>query len=461
MKKKIYFLLLLITFSVFNPKPVVKGETNQHNRPKNVILMIGDGMGLGQMEIARMFEYGREGKLFIETLPHVGLVHTYSANNVVTDSAAGGTALATGVKTNNGMIGMSPDKKEVDSILDKFKANGKKVGVISTNTVTDATPASFTASVQNRWDGQYEIAKQQLKLNVDVLLGGGSQFFQKRDERGASLIDEFKNKGYSYVTNRTELSKAKGEKLLGLFNSSYMSFKLDQEVLKSNEPSLTEMTQKGIEFLSKGETGFFLIVEGARIDHAAHSSDITGIWKETIEFDQAVKGAVNWANTRNDTLVIVVADHETMGISLTEPIALNELKNIKVSPAYMASKLIRKKTKDGYTEKSIKDVFKTYAHIELSNEEVKKFNESIENSKDQVYKKFKVSWEIGNLISEHYQAGIVRNEVRSISKTGGHTGNMIPIFAFGKGAEVFDGVMDNTDVPKRIENLMGYEFLEE
>jgi len=461
MKKKIFILLLVTTFSLLNRTTITQGGTSQKEQPKNVIVMIGDGMGIGQMEIARMFEYGREGKLFIETLPHAGLVHTYSANNGVTDSAAAGTALATGVKTNNGMIGMLPDKKEVDSILDKFKADGKKVGVISTNTVTDATPAAFTSSVNNRWDGQNEIAKQQLDLGVDVLLGGGTQYFDKRDKHGTSLIEEFKNKGYSYVTNRDELTKAKGEKLLGLFNPSYMSFKLDRQSLNSHEPTLSQMTKKGLEFLSKGETGFFLMVEGARIDHAAHSSDITGIWKETIEFDQAVKDVVSWAKSRKDTLVIVVADHETMGISLTEPIALTDLKNIEVSPAYMASRLIRKETKEGYTEKSIKDVFKTYAHMELTNEEVKKFNQRLQESKDQVYQKFKVSWEIGNMISEHYQAGIVRNEVRSMSSTGGHTGNMVPIFTYGKGASLFDGVMDNTDVPRRIANLMGYKLSEE
>lgn len=237
-----------------------------------------------------------------------------------------------------------------------------------------------------------------------------------------------------------------------------MSYKLDREVLASKEPTLQDMTKKAVDTLSIGEKGFFLMVEGARIDHAAHSSDITGIWKETIEFDQTVKYVVDWAKKRKDTLVIVVADHETMGISATEPLNIENLKNIKVSPSYMATKLEKKKYSKGFTEKSLKQVFKNYANIELSSEDVKAFNKVVEHSHEKVYNKFKVSWEIGHLISQYNYAGVVPSDVRSISHTGGHTGNMIPIFAFGIGADLFNGVLDNTDVPKNIAKLMGYEL---
>lgn len=459
MKKIIISILLVI---VMNVHPNIANGHNEllatRTRPQNVIMMVGDGMGLGHIEIAKLFEYGRNGKLFIETLPYTGLVHTHSANNSVTDSAAGGTALATGKKTNNGMIGVTADGKEVDSILDKFKENGKKVGVISTNTVTDATPAAFTASVENRWKSQPEIARQQLKMGVDVLLGGGKNQFLEDKHNGTNLIEKFIENGYTYVTNKTELNNATGDKLLGLFHPTYMSYKLDREVLASKEPTLQDMTKKAVDTLSIGEKGFFLMVEGARIDHAAHSSDITGIWKETIEFDQTVKYVVDWAKKRKDTLVIVVADHETMGISATEPLNIENLKNIKVSPSYMASKLVKKKYSKGFTEKSLKQVFKYYANIELSSEDVKAFNRVVEHSHEKVYNKFKVSWEIGHLISRYNYAGVVPNDVRSISQTGGHTGNMIPIFAFGIGADLFNGVLDNTDVPKNIAELMGYEL---
>lgn len=343
MKNKLFIVAALILCSI----GYVDHSSNAmkvSEAPRNVILLIGDGMGLGQMEIARLFEHGRNGRLFLETLPNVALAHTYSANNNVTDSAAGGTALATGQKTKNEMIGVTKNGQETNSILDLCQLHEKKVGVISTNTVTDATPAAFTASVSNRWSGQPEIARQQLEHKIDVILGGGSRFFEEKHQKGIDLITKFQDNGYTYVKNRTELKEAEGDRLLGLFHSSYMSFKLDREELASEEPSLTEMTKKGIEVLAKGKNGFFLMVEGARIDHASHSSDFTSIWKETIEFDQAVKFAVEWAKEDKNTLVVVVADHETMGLSVPEALDIKALKKIKVSPAYMATKL-KKTTK--------------------------------------------------------------------------------------------------------------------
>ena len=271
------------------------GYAENNDPPKNVILMIGDGMGIGQLEIARLFEYGKNGRLFIETMPNVALVHTYSANNIVTDSAAGGTALAIGEKTNNESIGLSANGEEKESILDQFKKHGKKVGVVTTSTVTDATPGAFTGSVENRWSGQASIARQQLESGIDVILGGGSKYFTPQHQDGIDLVNRFKEKGYTYITNKRELRETKGEKLLGLFNSSYLEFVVDKEKVKNLEPSLLDMTHKAVDTLSASDNGFFLMVEAGRIDHASHASDITGVWRETIEFDQTVKYAVNWA----------------------------------------------------------------------------------------------------------------------------------------------------------------------
>lgn len=465
MKKLLYsiFIRFIIAFTCFllltsTGAQAHMKKNNNDLAPTNVILMIGDGMGIGQIEIARQMEYGKSGRLFLETLPYVALVHTYSGDNAVTDSAAGGTALAIGRKTNNGMIGVTSEGVEVDSILDLFKKDGKKTGVISTNTITDATPAAFTASVKNRWTEQAEIARQQLENKVDVLLGGGAEFFLPEKQNGKDLVKEASKDGYVFVSNRDELLAGKGEKLLGLFHPSYMSYKLDRKLTNSNEPSLKEMTEKAIEVLTKGHKGFFLMAEGARIDHASHAADLTSVWKEVIEFDQAVKFVVEWAEKEGNTLVVVVADHETMGLSATEPLQFESLKKIKASTEFMVDQFVWKKDTQEFEPASVKRVLKKYANIELNDKEIKQFNKHVANPHGKVYPQYFSVRKLGSLIAKRYNAGVVSSNIRALSSTGGHTGNLIPLFAYGKGAVTFDGVLDNTEVPKKIADLMGYEF---
>lgn len=445
-----------------NPAPPFR-ENNHSNQnqqegvaPKNVIFMIGDGMGIGQMEIAREFEYGKDGRLFIESLPNVALAHTYSANNLVTDSAAGGTALATGKKTNNEMIAVSPDKKAMSSILKKFKEAGNKVGIVSTHKVTDATPAAFTANVANRWADQAEIARQQFNGDLDVILGGGRSYFEPESQNGFNLIDKFKEKGYAFAGNRTDLLKAKGDKLLGLFNAENLNFTIDRDDLNSQEPSLKEMTEKGIEILSKGDKGFFMMVEGARIDHASHAADMTSIWKETIDFDESVRYATSWAKEHGSTLVVVLADHETMGVSATESMDIKALKKIDVSHDFMANQLEKVGGAGEFSAESIRKVFKTYANIDITDEEISQFNQNLKANRGKVYTARQVGWEIGSIVADHYHGGMLNSPTRSLSSTGGHTGNLVPVFAFGAGSERFEGVLDNTDIPKIIAELMGY-----
>ncbi|UOR12540.1 alkaline phosphatase [Halobacillus amylolyticus] len=433
-------------------KQEVVDEVDKH-APKNVIVMVGDGMGVGQLEIARLMEHGKDGQLFMESLENVALMHTYSANNFATDSAAAGTAIATGEKTNNESIGVDAEGNEVDSILDLYQDAGKKVGVISTNTVTDATPAAFTGSAANRWSGQEEIARQMLTNEYDVLLGGGASYFGPGKQNGKDLVEAFEDKGYSTVSTEEGLENVENtEKLLGLFSPSYMSYKTDRDELNSKEPSLQEMTDKAIEVLSNDKDGFFLMVEGARIDHAAHAGDATGVWKETIEFDQTVRQVVTWAEQRKDTLVVVLADHETMGMSATEPMNIEALKDIEVSPEYMAGKLIKDGETQTFTTESVKQVFKEYADIELSDEEVQEFLSNVKNNDGDVYAAYRVGWEIGSVIASHYHVGVVDTDTRAASSTGGHTGNMVPVFATGAGSDDFEGVLDNTEIMEKIAN---------
>ncbi|MFW6390075.1 MAG: alkaline phosphatase, partial [Halanaerobiales bacterium] len=188
-----------------------------------------------------------------------------------------------------------------------------------------------------------------------------------------------------------------------------------------------------------------LMSEGARIDHAAHAADIPGVVAETLEFDEAVKHAMDWADENGDTLVVVVADHETMGFSVTEPMDKEALEEIEVSPEYMASKLEEKEKGNGFTIESIQEVFEEYANIELSEDEAVELNKKVVNDDGSLMYTYLVGWEIGSVIAEKYYAGADSSEIRAKSDTGGHTLNSVPVFAYGEEAEEFDGMIDNTE----------------
>ncbi len=444
------------------PQEEQAAETEE-GTPKNVIVMIGDGMGMGQMEIARLFEHGKEGELFMETLPHVALSRTYSADNIVTDSAAAGTAVANGDKTNNGMLGVDPDGEELTSIIDIFQEQGKTVGIVSTNTVTDATPAAFVSKVPTR-AGQDEIARQIFEGKYDIALGGGERFFLPDAQDGNDLAAAFEEEGYDIVRDRDELNEYEpeaGSKLLGLFHPSFMNYVNDREIRESNEPTLVEMSEKAIEVADQNEDGFFLMIEGARIDHASHAADFAGIWKETIEFDNAVEHVVNWAEEDGETLVVVLSDHETMGIAATEVMDIEALKAIEVSPEYISQQMEIDDETGNFTAESIRNALLEYANIEVTDEDIEQFQENVWDNDDpegRLILAHEIGWEVGTIIADHHRAGLISREIREESLTGGHTGNMVPVFTFGVAAEKFDGVLDNTEIPRMIAEISGFEY---
>ncbi len=282
----------------------------------NVILCIGDGMGLSQVTLARIKAVGLTGKLHMERMPFTGLIHTHSADNLVTDSAAAGTALASGVKTRNKMIGMTPDRREYRTILEAAKARGMTAGLVVTSAITHATPASFAAHVRSR-DNETAIAEQLLANKVDVLFGGGRRFFLPRSQRGGTrrddkdLIAQAKQAGYTYVETGDQLNAVGHLPVLGLFQ-------LEGMTTGPPEPSLAALTEKAINLLRdtrKGglvqKRGFFLMVEGSQIDWACHDNDADNCVWQTLRFDEAVKAAIDFALADGRTLVIVTADHET------------------------------------------------------------------------------------------------------------------------------------------------------
>lgn len=282
---------------------------------KNVIFMIGDGMGIAQIDAGRFSSVGMTGRLNLESFPVVGLLKTHPADELITDSAAGGTALATGVKTKNGMIAMTPDGKPARSLLELARAKGMATGLVVTSTITHATPAVFAAHIHSR-RLEANIAVQMLAAKINVLLGGGKSFFVPKSapgskrEDGRDLLAEARQAGYEVALSKSELAAAKSDRLIGLFSDGGMT-------TKDPEPSLAEMTQKAIDALSRNEKGFFLMVEGSQIDWRSHANDAAGEMRQMLLFDAAIKVALDFAREDGKTLIVVTADHETGGMTIT------------------------------------------------------------------------------------------------------------------------------------------------
>jgi len=247
-----------------------------------------------------------------------GFASTFSANSPITDSAAAATALASGVKTNNGMVGVAPDGSRVESILEQSQRAGKSVGLITTVGITHATPACFAAHVSSRGE-QEEIAAQMVAGRVDLLLGGGRREFIPQAEGGTredgrNLLREAQQAGYALALSPADLAGARNLPLLGLFAASELGYAIDRP---QGQPTLAEMTAKAVELLSRDGDGFFLMVEGGMIDFGAHANDLAMVMHEVLAFDEAIGVAAEYAAAHPDMLLVVTGDHETGGLSLT------------------------------------------------------------------------------------------------------------------------------------------------
>lgn len=273
--------------------------------PKNIILMIGDGMGVSQL-YAGMTANG--GHLFIENFKNIGFSKTYSSDNYITDSGAGGTALASGVKTFNGAIGVDPNKKPVANIREMAEKKGLKTGLVSTSAITHATPAAFIAHVESR-NNYEDIALDFLKTNIDVFIGGGIDHFEKRkDER--NLSKELKDNGYQVLYTIEDIQNVKSGKLAGLIAPIHIA------PMPERGEILVKATEISINLLTQSKKGFFLMIEGSQIDWFAHENKTPGVILETLDFDRAVGAALKFAASDGETLVIVTADHETGGMTI-------------------------------------------------------------------------------------------------------------------------------------------------
>ncbi|MFV0396632.1 MAG: alkaline phosphatase [Bacteroidales bacterium] len=277
--------------------------------PKNIIIMIGDGMGINQVQAAFTANGGTLN--MTDRCPVIGYSKTNSANDYTTDSAAGGTAIAGGKKTNNGMIGVAPDGSLIPSILAVSKKSGLSTGVVSTSSVTHATPASFVAHEQSRSDDE-NIAADFLDSDIDVFIGGGRKFFETRKD-GRNISEELKQKGYQVVYTLEDARNVKPGKMGALVTAEHLA------PIKDRDPNfLADASMAAINALKNNKKGFVLMIEGSQIDWGGHANDADYMIGETLDFDRAVGKVLDFAEADGNTLVVITADHETGGLAISK-----------------------------------------------------------------------------------------------------------------------------------------------
>ncbi|TDM50672.1 alkaline phosphatase [Macrococcoides goetzii] len=409
--------------------------------PKNVIFMIGDGMGPSFVAAHRyMRDNAATKKLdrisFDDYLLGAQTTIADDEHQNITDSASAATAMSAGVKTYNSAIAVDVNKKEVKTVLEQAKAKGKSTGLVATSEVTHATPAAFGAHDESRKnmaaiadDYFDEMINKQHK--VDVILGGGRDYFEREDR---NLIKEFQKDGYKFVSNKKGLKKvssnSKQKKVIGLFSPGGMPKMIDRD---KNMPSLKDMTNTALKKLGSNKKGFFLMVEGSQIDWAGHANDITGAMSEMQDFDAAFQEAIKYAKTDCNTLVIATADHSTGGLSMGQGGEYNffvdPIKKMKHTPEYLRAQMM----KDGA---DIDAIIKDNIGFELETEEIQAIKDAVA-SKEAV----KIEDAIEKTVNKRSFTGWT---------TGGHTGEDVYIYGYGPGSEQWRGSMDNTDNAKRL-----------
>ena len=302
-------LIALVIMSMLPSCGTKKEETPEPPKAVNVIYMIGDGMALPQV-YAAMLASGEE--MTFSQFPYIGVVDTHSASNDITDSAAGGTALASDYKTKNGMVGMNPDSIPVQTVLEFMKEQGKETGIVVSCYVTHATPATFYAKVPKR--SHYEDIAMQLAEtdNVNLIIGGGRKHFTQRKD-SLDLVQEMVEKyGWTVYDTLADIDTT-CKKYAVLANDDHMPKAAERGDF------LPRAVETALQTLDGAENGFFLMVEGSQIDFACHGNDSTWMMDEMMDFDAAIKVALNYAKEKGNTLVVVTADHETGGLTLPDP----------------------------------------------------------------------------------------------------------------------------------------------
>ena len=444
---------------------------------KNVILYIGDGMGLQSRQIARILSKGiTEGKynglLSMEQLTDgTALLTTSGYDSLVTDSANRASAYATGHKSVVNAMGVyenaTPDPMDDPKVEDLAeilrRAKGMSIGLVTTASVTDATPAAFVSHTRRRAEQNY-VATEMLK--ADVVLGGGARYFLPKSTAGSkrtddrNLVEEFKKAGYAFAGNRQELAKAGGDKILGFFAMNHMNVYIDREILKdpevlghfTDQPNLMEMTAAALDRLSKNKNGFFLMVEGACIDKQIHTMDWQRAAYDTIEFDKAIELGRQFAKEHGDTLIICTADH-SHGISITGTYHERDGKtgrNAVRTYADAGFPTFSDANGDGFPDNPDPDV--TLA-VQYAN-----FPDHYENYRflPRPTDPAVMDGKVARANKERNPNGrMISGDIPEGDPQEVHAADDVPLSAAGRGAEYFKGVMDNTEVFYGIMRALG------
>lgn len=453
-------------------------KIGQTDKPKYVFYMIGDGLGASQRQLAEFYLEEIEGsskKLLMNTFPAAGINTTYSADTLVTDSAAAGTALAAGIKTNNGVISQTPEGENVRTLVECAEDAGMATGLVSTTRITHATPATFASHNVNRND-ENGIAVDFVDSGVDFFAGGGIRHFipqsytEPEDAAGNSVkskrkddidvVGMFSDLGYETFISKngaaefnTYVPKA-GDQVLALFTYTHMPYEVDRVAKDLEAPSLSEMTEKAIDLLSKDEDGFFLMVEAGRIDHACHANDAKGAIMDTLAFDEAIEEAYEfYISHPEETLIVVVGDHETggMGLGFANNYFLNmdELEDVDVSVEDTLQ----------YADYDTLEEYLAYIdeHLGLDDLTAEEIAE-IESA---------MSVETGanpNTYGSYYTpeaiaaTHLLSERVNIQWTTFAHSATAIPMSAVGKGAQDFSGYKDNTEIAQAMAELMNFNL---
>ena len=293
-------------YHVETPYETVTVKQPKSKKIKNVIFLIGDGMSMEAVTVGWTLNGGH---LNMDNFPYAGYSRTYATDKLITDSCAGGAALAAGEKTKYGYIGQDVDGKPFFTLLHRAQQKGMKTGLVVTCRINDATPADFVCHAPDR-HMEAELAAQYVGSGVDFILGGGRQFWDQRED-GRNLINEMKALGYNFVEKREDLAQVHEGKLLGLFAP------LDMDPCLDRGPVLEDGAMKAIELLDN-KKGFFLMIEGSQIDDWAHRNKVGYMAEELFDFDKTIGKVLQWAEKDGHTLVVVTADHGTGGITLVD-----------------------------------------------------------------------------------------------------------------------------------------------
>lgn len=465
---------LLLSFLLF----VSLGFAQQ---AKYVFYFIGDGMGVNQVQGTELYRGELEGKIGITPIwftqfPYATTATTFSATNGVTDSAAAGTALASGNKTKNGTIGMKQDQQtDVNSVAVWAKNKGCRVGVTTSVSVDHATPAAFYAHDPSR-GSYYKIGTDLYKAGFDFY--AGSDFLDptnKEDKSGTSenLYSLAEKNGYTIARGYKDyLKKCKKADKMILFQTEKAS-EADRTAIPyaidrtKNDLTLADITRSAINFLSKDlSKGFFLMVEGGKIDWACHSNDAATVFHEVVNMDEAVKVAYEFYSQHPDeTLIVVTADHETGGFVLgtgAYKLNLQVLKNQKVSENGFTRILneLRKKYNNNVSwekvQQALKENFGFWDKVQLS----KAQEERLQAKYTETFKGQEAKLEKSEYAQDEPLAAEAKRIIDEIAlvgwTSGGHSAGYVPVFAIGAGAEQFQGRIDNTEIPVKIAKAAGY-----